>query len=99
MMLAPHLRMVVWPHNFQPHVPKKYDEMVNSTEFLQMYSTEFLQMYSTSILTTEEDEVVMTNYFPVAMTNEDITPMDTNNTPQVDIQCPITHAHARQLNL
>jgi hypothetical protein len=25
--------------------------------------------------------------------------MDTNNTPQVDIQGPITRAHARQLNL
>jgi hypothetical protein len=31
--------------------------------------------------------------------DEDITPMDTNNTPQVDIQDPITHTHARQLNL
>jgi hypothetical protein len=30
---------------------------------------------------------------------EDITPMDTNNTPQVDIQGPITRARARQLNL
>jgi hypothetical protein len=29
--------------------------------------------------------------------DEDITPMDTNNTPQVDY--PITRAHARQLNL
>jgi hypothetical protein len=31
--------------------------------------------------------------------DEDITPMDTNNTPQVDIQGPITRACARQLNL
>jgi hypothetical protein len=31
--------------------------------------------------------------------NEDISPMDTNNTPQVDIQGPITRARARQLNL
>jgi hypothetical protein len=31
--------------------------------------------------------------------DEDITPMDTNNTPQVDIQGPITHARTRQLNL
>jgi hypothetical protein len=29
--------------------------------------------------------------------DEDITPMDTNNTPQVNSS--ITHAHARQLNL
>jgi hypothetical protein len=31
--------------------------------------------------------------------DEDITPMDTNNTPQVDIQGPITRARAQQLNL
>jgi hypothetical protein len=31
--------------------------------------------------------------------DEDVTLMDTNNTPQVDIQGPITRAHARQLNL
>jgi hypothetical protein len=31
--------------------------------------------------------------------DEDITPMDTNNTPQVDVQGPITRARARQLNL
>jgi hypothetical protein len=31
--------------------------------------------------------------------DEDITPMDTNNTTQVDIQGPITRARARQLNL
>jgi hypothetical protein len=34
MVLAPHLRMVVWPHKFQPHIPEKYDEMVNPAEFL-----------------------------------------------------------------
>jgi hypothetical protein len=33
------------------------------------------------------------------ITDEDITPMDRNNTPQVDIQGPITRARARQLNL
>jgi hypothetical protein len=31
--------------------------------------------------------------------DEDTTPMDTNNTPQADIQGPITRARARQLNL
>jgi hypothetical protein len=31
--------------------------------------------------------------------DEDITPMDTNNTPQVDIQGPITRARAQQLKL
>jgi hypothetical protein len=31
----------------------------------------------------------------LAGADEDITPMDTNNTPQVDIQGPITRARAR----
>jgi hypothetical protein len=34
-----------------------------------------------------------------ATIDEDITPLDTNNTSQVDIQGPITCARARQLNL
>jgi hypothetical protein len=34
MALAPHLRMVVWPYKFWPHLPEKYDETVNPTEFL-----------------------------------------------------------------
>jgi hypothetical protein len=34
-----------------------------------------------------------------ALCDEDITTMDTNNTPLVDVQGPITRAHARQLNL
>jgi hypothetical protein len=36
---------------------------------------------------------------PSKSCDEDITPMDTNNTPQADIQGPITRARARQLNL
>jgi hypothetical protein len=39
MALVPHLRMVVWPCKFRPHIPEKYDGMVNPTEFLQIYST------------------------------------------------------------
>jgi hypothetical protein len=35
----------------------------------------------------------------VRYSDEDITPMDTNNTPQVDIQGPITRTRAQQLNL
>jgi hypothetical protein len=31
--------------------------------------------------------------------DEDNSTMDTNNTPLVDVQGPITRAHARQLNL
>jgi hypothetical protein len=34
MALAPHLRMVVWPRKFRPHLPKKYDGTVNPVEFL-----------------------------------------------------------------
>jgi hypothetical protein len=34
MALAPHLRMVVWPCKFWPHLPEKYAEAVNPTEFL-----------------------------------------------------------------
>jgi hypothetical protein len=60
MALAPHLRMVVWPPKFQPHLPGKYDGMVNPVEFLQIYST--------SILTVGGNEAVMANYFPVALT-------------------------------
>jgi hypothetical protein len=60
MVLAPYLRMVVWPRKFQPHLPEKYDKMVNPTEFLQIYST--------SILAIGGDEAVMTNYFPVVLT-------------------------------
>jgi hypothetical protein len=34
MALAPHLRMVVWPRKFRPHLPEKYDGTVNPAEFL-----------------------------------------------------------------
>jgi hypothetical protein len=60
MALAPHLRMVVWPPKFQPHLPEKYDGTVNPVEFLQIYST--------SILVASGNEAVMANYFPVALT-------------------------------
>jgi hypothetical protein len=60
MALAPHLRLVVWPHKFWPHLSEKYDEIVNPVVFLQIYST--------SILTTGGNEVIMVNYFPVALT-------------------------------
>jgi hypothetical protein len=57
--LAPHLRMVVWLCKFWPHLPEKYDRIVNPTELLQIYST--------SILTAGGDKVVMANYFPMAL--------------------------------
>jgi hypothetical protein len=34
MALAPHHRMMIWPRKFWPHLPKKHDGSVNSTEFL-----------------------------------------------------------------
>jgi hypothetical protein len=34
MALAPHLRMMVWPPKFRPHLPEKYDGTVNPVEFL-----------------------------------------------------------------
>jgi hypothetical protein len=60
MALAPHLRMVVWPCMFRPHLPEKYDGTVNPAEFLQIYST--------SILAAGGNEAIMANYFPVALT-------------------------------
>jgi hypothetical protein len=60
MVLAPHLRMVVWPPKFQPHLAEKYDGTVNPTKFLQIYST--------SILTVGGNEAIMANYFPIALT-------------------------------
>jgi hypothetical protein len=44
-------------------------------------------------------EIFRSGLWTAKSADEDITPMDTNNTPQVDIQGLITHARARQLNL
>jgi hypothetical protein len=59
MVLAPHLRMVVWWCRFQPHLLEKYDGSANPTKFLQIYYT--------SILATGGNEAIMANYFPVAL--------------------------------
>jgi hypothetical protein len=61
MVLVLHLRMVVWPRKFWPHLSEKYDGSVNPAEFLQIYCT--------SILAAGGDEVIMANYFPVALTS------------------------------
>jgi hypothetical protein len=60
MALAPHLRMMVWPHKFRPHLPEKYDRMINPAEFLQIYFT--------FILGTCGNEAIIANYFHVALT-------------------------------
>jgi hypothetical protein len=57
---GPHLRMVVWPRKFRPHLLEKYDGSVNPTKFLQIYIT--------SILVAGGNEAIMANYFPVALT-------------------------------
>jgi hypothetical protein len=59
MVVAPHLRMVVWRRRFQPHLLEKYDGSANPTKFLQIYYT--------SILATGGNEAIMANYFPVAL--------------------------------
>jgi hypothetical protein len=53
MALAPHLRMVVWPRKFRPHLSEMYDGTINPAEFLQIYST--------SILAAGGDEAIMAN--------------------------------------
>jgi hypothetical protein len=37
--LADHLRATSWPPKFRPHLPEKYDETSNPSEFLQVYVT------------------------------------------------------------
>ena len=50
--------------------------------------TENLTMFRITVITSSS-----------GLSDEDINPMDTNDTPQDDIQGPITRARARQLNL
>ena len=57
-------------------------------------------MKSSNSIDCVDDRLQSTmTYTYIGNSDDDITPMDTNNTPQVDIQGPITHARARQLNL
>jgi hypothetical protein len=37
--LVDHLRAATWPSKFRPHLPEKYDETSNPSEFLQVYIT------------------------------------------------------------
>jgi hypothetical protein len=37
--LADHLRVATWPSKFRPHLPEKYDDTSNPSEFLQVYVT------------------------------------------------------------
>jgi hypothetical protein len=57
--LADHLRAVVWPSKFQPHLPEKYDGSSNPSEFLQVYIT--------AITVAGGNDAVMASYFHEAL--------------------------------
>jgi hypothetical protein len=57
--LADHLRAATWPPKFRPHLPEKYDDTSNPSEFLQVYVT--------AITTAGGDTAVMATYFHVAL--------------------------------
>jgi hypothetical protein len=57
--LANHLRAVTWPPKFRSHLPEKYDDMSNPSEFLQVYVT--------AITAAGGDTTAMTTYFHVAL--------------------------------
>jgi hypothetical protein len=57
--LADHLCAASWPPNFWPHLPEKYDEMSNPSEFLQVYVT--------AITAAGGNIAVMATYFHVAL--------------------------------
>jgi hypothetical protein len=57
--LADHLRAASWPSKFWPHLPKKYDDTSNPSEFLQVYVT--------TITTAGGNTIVMATYFHVAL--------------------------------
>jgi hypothetical protein len=58
--LADHLRTATWPPKFRPHLPEKYDETSNPSEFLQVYVT--------AITTAGGNTAMMASYFHVALT-------------------------------
>jgi hypothetical protein len=57
--LVDHLRATSWPPKFRPHLPEKYDETSNPSEFLQVYVT--------AITAAGGNTAVMTTYFHVAL--------------------------------
>jgi hypothetical protein len=58
--LADHLRAAAWPPKFRPHLPEKYDDTSNLSEFLQVYVT--------AITAAGGNTAVMARYFHVALT-------------------------------
>jgi hypothetical protein len=57
--LADHLRAASWPSKFQPHLPEKYDDTSNPSEFLQVYVT--------AITAAGGNTAMMATYFYVAL--------------------------------
>jgi hypothetical protein len=57
--LADHLRAAYWPPKFRPHLPEKYDETTNPSEFLQVYLT--------TITAAGGNTALMVTYFHVAL--------------------------------
>jgi hypothetical protein len=57
--LADHLRAATWPSKFRPHLPEKYDDTTNPSEFLQVYVT--------AITAAGGDTTIMATYFHVAL--------------------------------
>jgi hypothetical protein len=57
--LADHLRAASWPPKFRPHLPEKYDERSNPSEFLQVYVT--------AITAAVGNTSMMATYFHVAL--------------------------------
>jgi hypothetical protein len=57
--IADHLRAASWPSKFRPHLPEKYDDTSNPSEFLQVYVT--------AITAAGGNTVVMATYFHVAL--------------------------------
>jgi hypothetical protein len=58
--LANHLRAATWPPKFWLHLPEKYDDTSNPSEFLQVYVT--------AITAAGGNTTVMASYFHVALT-------------------------------
>jgi hypothetical protein len=58
--LADHLRAATWSPKFWPHLPEKYDDTSNPSEFLQVYVT--------AITAAGGNTTVMASYFHVALT-------------------------------
>jgi hypothetical protein len=73
--LVDHLRAVVWPSKFRPHLPEKYDGTTNPSEFLQVYVT--------TITAASGNNAVMASYFHVALTGPARTWLMNCNTPGV----------------